>query len=319
MAVSNAQMDVILRQYEDIRLRNHHIQEKRREHVYEHVDGYRELDESTVTVSMDIAKRKLAGEDNANDDIHKLLSDLKKMKQALLVGASLPGDYLEPIYDCPDCQDTGYIGNEKCHCLKQRIVDLVYAQSNIMDYISSNNFDTLSYDYYKGEDLDHFKRAVNISRNFINSFETNPGNILFYGSVGTGKSFLSGCIAKEMLEKGHSVIYFSSSNLFREIARETFENHSKDELYNLYDYIYNCDLLIIDDLGTEISNSFVSSQLFACINERALRKKSTIISTNLTLEDIRDRYSDRIFSRIISSFSACKLSGPDIRIIKKTI
>lgn len=318
MAVSNAQMDIILRQYEDTRLKNHHIHEQRVQYVYDHVDGYKELDESTVTVSLDIAKRKLAGE-TAGEDIHKLLTELKKMKQDLLVGAGLPKDYLEPIYDCPDCQDTGYIGNVKCHCLKQRIVDLVYAQSNIMDYISSNNFNTLSYDYYQGDDLDHFKRSVMISRNFIETFDTNPGNILFYGSVGTGKSFLSGCIAKEMLERGHSVIYFSAANLFREIARETFENHSKDELYKLYDYIYNCDLLIIDDLGTEIANSFVSSQLFACINERAIRKKSTIISTNLSLEDIRDRYSDRIFSRIISTFSACKLSGPDIRIIKKTI
>ena len=95
------------------------------------------------------------------------------------------------------------------------------------------------------------------------------------------------------------------------------ENKSKENLYNFYDYIYNCDLLIVDDLGTEVSNTFVSNQLFSFINERNLRKKSTIISTNLSLEQIRDRYSERVFSRIISTYTACKLSGTDIRIVKR--
>ena len=110
---------------------------------------------------------------------------------------------------------------------------------------------------------------------------------------------------------------FSAISLFDALARETFENKSKEDLYNFYDYIYNCDLLIVDDLGTEVSNTFVSNQLFSFINERNLRKKSTIISTNLSLEQIRDRYSERVFSRIISTYTACKLSGTDIRIVKR--
>lgn len=318
MALTNSQMESILRQYEETRLANQHILAKRKDYVYDNVTGYKDLEDSMVSLSLDIAKRKLAGEP-VNEDIHAILADLKKMKGELLKGAGLASDYLEPIYNCPDCQDTGYINLKKCHCLKQRIINLMYEQSNVVNLIKDNNFDSLSYDYYKGEDLERFKRAVTICHDFVDSFDSKPSNLLFYGTVGTGKSFLSGCVASKILEKGRSVIYFSAINLFKEIAKETFENQSKEDLYSLYEYIYNCDLLIIDDLGTEISNSFVSSQLFACINERALRKKSTIISTNLSLEEIRDRYSDRVFSRIISTFSACKLSGPDIRIIRKTI
>ena len=122
---------------------------------------------------------------------------------------------------------------------------------------------------------------------------------------------------KGAAEKGHSVIYFSASGLFDLLARHSFDFKSKESLPGLYEDLYNCDLLIIDDLGTEITNTFVNSQLFSCMNERHLRRKSVLISTNLSLAEIRDRYSDRIFSRITSNYSLCKLTGTDIRILKK--
>ena len=318
MALTSAQYSTIMQRYEVTRLKNYHLLEERRKYVYENIEGYKELDESTVSVSMDVAKRKMAGDDDAMTELHTLLEDLKGMKRSLLLGAGLPEDYLEPIYDCPDCKDTGYIGgNKKCHCLKQQIIEVLYEQSNIREYLNENNFSKLSYDYHTGEGLEAFKNSVSVSKEFIKNFDFEKKNILFYGSVGTGKSFLSACIAKDILDLGHSVIYFSAISLFDALARETFENKSKEDLYNFYDYIYNCDLLIVDDLGTEVSNTFVSNQLFSFINERNLRKKSTIISTNLSLEQIRDRYSERVFSRIISTYTACKLSGTDIRIVKR--
>jgi DNA replication protein DnaC len=183
--------------------------------------------------------------------------------------------------------------------------------------ISHENFSTLSYDYYQGEDLERFKGAVKISKDFIEKFKQDYHNILFYGTVGTGKSFLSGCIASELLKDGVSVIYFSAAGLFESLARYTFDTKEKEALSAFYQDLYNCELLIIDDLGTEITNTFVASQLFSCLNERNLRSRSTIISTNLSLEEMRDRYSDRVFSRITSSYTICKLTGKDIRMIKK--
>ena len=133
-----------------------------------------------------------------------------------------------------------------------------------------------------------------------------------------GKTFLSHCIAKELIDSAHSVIYFSAFELFDTFAKNTFRKGVKeDEQAELYSYIFDCDLLIIDDLGTELTNSFVSSQLFLTINERLLRKKSTIISTNLPIDIFADTYSERVFSRITSNYKMLKLIGDDIRIQKK--
>lgn len=322
MALNNAQYESIIRDYENIRDANRHTLESRKAEVYQAVPEYRELEDSISTLSVSAAKAMLAGDDNARDRLHDSLLHIRQRQQALLTSAGLPVDYLKPIYRCPACEDTGYITDEnnlkqKCSCFRQREISILYSQSNIQDMISRENFSTLSTEYYQGEDLRRFESAVDLCRNFIKNFNQDYHNILFYGTVGTGKSFLSGCIAKELIDKGYSVIYFSSSGLFDMLARYSFDYKEKEALQDFCEDIYGCDLLIIDDLGTEITNTFVSSQLFYCLNERGLRKKAMIISTNLSLEELRDRYSDRIFSRITSSFSLCKLTGQDIRICKK--
>lgn len=322
MALNNAQYESIIRDYENIRDANRHTLESRKAEVYQAVPEYRELEDSISTLSVSAAKAMLAGDDNARDRLHDSLLHIRQRQQALLTSAGLPVDYLKPIYRCPACEDTGYITDEnnlkqKCSCFRQREISILYSQSNIQDMISRENFSTLSSEYYQGEDLRRFESAVDLCRNFIKNFNQDYHNILFYGTVGTGKSFLSGCIAKELVDKGYSVIYFSSSGLFDMLARYSFDYKEKEALQDFCEDIYGCDLLIIDDLGTEITNTFVSSQLFSCLNERGLRKKAMIISTNLSLEELRDRYSDRIFSRITSSFSLCKLTGQDIRICKK--
>ena len=322
MALNNAQYESIIRDYENIRDANRHTLESRKAEVYQAVPEYRELEDSISTLSVSAAKAMLAGDDSARDRLHDSLLHIRQRQQALLTSAGLPVDYLKPIYRCPACEDTGYITDEnnlkqKCSCFRQREISILYSQSNIQDMISRENFSTLSSEYYQGEDLRRFESAVDLCRNFIKNFNQDYHNILFYGTVGTGKSFLSGCIAKELIDKGYSVIYFSSSGLFDMLARYSFDYKEKEALQDFCEDIYGCDLLIIDDLGTEITNTFVSSQLFSCLNERGLRKKAMIISTNLSLEELRDRYSDRIFSRITSSFSLCKLTGQDIRICKK--
>lgn len=317
MALTNAQYENIMKDYEAAQTRNRRLLTQRQEYVYSQVEGYGELDACVSTVCVEQARKMLAGDDAALQKLKASLADLTAQKTHLLTSAGLPADYLEPVYDCPACRDTGYVDGEKCRCFKQRMIDILYEQSNIRDIISRENFDTLSREYYEGEDLERFGNAVKACRNFTETFGSDYRNLFFYGTVGTGKSFLSGCVAKELLEQGYSVIYFSSSGLFDTLARYTFDSKAKETLYNTYEDLYNCDLVIIDDLGTEVTNSFVTSQLFSCLNERHLRKKSTIISTNFSLEELRDRYSDRIFSRITSNYQLCKLSGPDIRIYKK--
>lgn len=317
MAISNTQYDEILRSYEDRQLKNHHLLEERYAEVYEKAPAYKALEDSLSSISVIQGKKYLEGDDNALLELKDKIRDLKEQKYLTLVKAGFPDDYLEPIYDCPLCRDTGYVNGSKCRCFRQAVISMLYEQSNIKTLLQTDNFHSLSFEYYQGDDLLRFKNAVETCQNFVKNFNSDYHNLFFYGTVGTGKSFLSGCVAKELIEKGNVVIYFSSNSLFELLSKNSFDFKAKEEFNHLLDDLYNCDLLIIDDLGTELTNAFVASQLFSCLNERHIRKKATIISTNLSLEELRDRYSDRIFSRITSNFEVCKLTGPDIRMYKK--
>lgn len=319
MALNNSQYEAIMREYEDKQTRNRHLVEDRTAEVYKNVPGYRELSEAIAATSVSQGKKLLEGDEHALEDLKKSIQDFSSMKEQLLVGAGYPQGYLEPVYDCPDCKDTGYIGNAKCHCFKQAVIDLLYEQSGIRSMLEKENFNILTYDYYQGEDLDRFKNSVQACQNFIKTFDSDYQNLFFYGTVGTGKSFLSGCIAKELIESGHSVIYFSSAGLFETLSRNMFDYKNKEDILSFHEDLYGCDLLIIDDLGTEYTSNVTVSVFFSLLNERHLGKRSTIISTNLSLEDLRNRYSDRIFSRITNQYTICKFTGPDIRMLKKRL
>jgi DNA replication protein DnaC len=163
--------------------------------------------------------------------------------------------------------------------------------------------------------LEYAHIAFDSAQNFVQHFGENGGNLLLYGDTGTGKTFLSNCIAKDLLDRGFSVIYFTAFQLFDIFEKEVF--HKDSDAIEMHQQIFSCDLLIIDDLGTEFANSFTTSQLFLCLNERLLHNKSTVISTNLSMKQIRDLYSERTSSRIISSYTPIKFFGNDIRIEKK--
>lgn len=316
MPLTNTQYDRIFRQYEEKQRQNRLETERRRDYVYAHLPRYRELEDETASLSVEQGKKLLFGDDTALSKLHGSLASLKEQKQQLLLDAGLPADYLEPLFSCPDCRDTGYIEREKCHCLRQAEISLLYEQSGIQDMLKRNNFSLLSYEYYEGEALALFRHAVETCHSFIKNFNSDYRNLFFYGTVGTGKSFLSGCVAKELMDQGYSVIYFGAAGLFDLLSSVSFNAKNRDERQNTYSDLYRCDLLIIDDLGTELTNQFTASQLFSLLNERHLGKKSTLISTNFSLAELRDRYSDRIFSRITSNFEVCRLAGEDIRMYR---
>lgn len=316
MNLTNEQYDAIQREYDAIQLKNRRKLEKRRDEIFEQIPAYAEASSSIASLSVAYGRRLLDGEPGAAKLYHEAVADLSRKKTELLLSAGYPSDYLDPIYDCPGCQDTGYTNSQRCHCFEQKIIRFLYAQSNLQEHLATENFSTLSYEYYEGDDLANFKRAVEVSLSFVKDFPADYKNLIFYGMVGTGKSFLSGCIAKELLERGHSVIYFSSIGLFNLLAQYSFQTNDKEMLYKTYEDLYNCDLVIVDDLGTEVTNSFTNSQFFSFINERHLRKKATIITTNLGIEELKIRYSERILSRLASNYVFRKLTGPDIRLCK---
>lgn len=317
MPLTNSQYDSIIRKYELKQNNNRYRLEERSREIHRNIPEYEQLEHMVASVSVEHGKKLLLGDESALSALKLRLADLTKRKKELLISHGYPANYLEAVYSCPLCKDTGYTPEGKCRCFKQEIINILYEQSNIQEVLQQENFQTLSYEYYRGKDLENFRATVQTAQNFIKNFNSDYHNLFFYGTVGTGKSFLSNCIAKELIQKGNSVLYFSAIGLFDLLSRNTFDYKAKDELASLYDDLYHCDLLIIDDLGTELTTSFTSSQLFSCMNERHLRKKSTLISTNLSLEDLGNRYADRIFSRITSNYELCKFSGQDIRMYKK--
>ena len=264
MGLKNSQYHAIMRKYEQKQLHSHDIQVARYEEVYKKLPEFKALDDSIASLSIQYGKKLLDGDTSAVDALKKDLAELRNRKIHLLKSAGFPEDYLEPVYDCPDCKDT----------------------------------------------------TLRICHHFIDSFGTEFNNLFFYGDVGVGKTFLSTCIAKEIMNREYSVLYFSAPQLFNTLAKNAFDKNDIDA-HNMCEYIFDCDLLIIDDLGTEYTNAFIASQFFTCINERLLHRKSTIISTNLSLESLADLYTERSFSRITSRYSLLKIVGDDIRIKKK--
>ncbi len=324
MALNNSQYDAILRTYEARQLHNHNALEVRRQAIYEQLPELIDIQDAIAQLGISQARKLLDGDVNALADHKKELLALTTEKQELLALAGYPDDYLEPIYDCADCKDTGYIGNKKCHCFQKAIIDLLYTQSNLKHILDKENFDTFSFAYYSDNHVDDttgrtsfevMKEAYFTAKDFVSNFKDNFDNLFLYGDTGVGKTFLTNCIAKELIDQSFSVIYFTSYELFDTLAKGKFDKD--DEAGEIAEHILNCDLLIIDDLGAELANSFSASQLFLCLNERLLRRKSTIISTNLSLEAVVDLYSERTFSRITGNYTLLKLTGDDIRIKKK--
>lgn len=327
MALSNSQYDQLMRTYELRQLDNEHRLRRHYENAYALIPELKELDERVSSLSVAQAKNLLEGDDSALGQLKEKLSLLFVKKKELLLAGGLPEDYLEKKYVCPDCQDTGYIGDKKCHCLQKEIIDMLYAQSNLKAILHRENFSTFCEDYYSGNYIDPLtgkssrelmRTALSACREFAEEFPGKTKNILLYGDTGVGKSFLTHCIAKELMDRSYSVIYFSAVQLFDHLAQNAFGKKEAEETDG-FGHIYDCDLLIIDDLGTELSNAFTVSQLFVCLNERILREKATIISTNLALDDINSVYSERVFSRVSSNYRMLRLIGDDIRIQKKLL
>lgn len=324
MALNQSQYNAILRMYDQKQLHNRRIMEERRNEILSRLPRIKEIEDSISSLSVKQARKLLDGDEGALALLKQQLHSLIAEKSQLLLSAGYPQNYMEPVYECADCKDTGYVNNEKCHCFKRAEIDMLYTQSNLQEVLNEENFDTFSFRYYSANhvdsatgrsSLDNIKEVYRECRDFVDTFSSSFRNLLLYGNPGIGKTFLSHCIAKELIDKSHSVIYFTAFELFDIMAKSRFEKNPVAE--TMYEHIFNCDLLIIDDLGAETSNPFTVSQLFHCINERLLRKKSTIISTNLSFDSLKETYTERTFSRIMSNYKMLKLTGDDIRIKKR--
>lgn len=293
---------------------------RRKEEIQKKCPQILDIEAKVGRLCIELSLSAIRSKEN-KDEIFKTLkdkiTDLRAKKCELLVQNGYPQDYLEMHYKCPKCKDTGYVGMKRCQCYRQKLIKLHYENSDLKDMLLKNNFDNFNMELFpskkiNGEHESPHKNMQNILKNsfdFIKNFNTSSENLLFYGNSGTGKTFLSHCIAKELLDKGYMIVYRTSEALIQDLRNIKLE-HQMD----LEDIIVNCDLLIIDDLGTEQISVFSKAEFFNLINKKLLKNKKMIISTNYTLEELSKNYSERITSRLFGNFSLYKFFGEDIRV-----
>lgn len=328
MGISNTQYQDIMFRYDQTRMKNQRLLDNRLEKLYKEIPELKQIHNNIIELSVKRAKTELLNPEAAEASAGEYAEQkdaLLMRKAEILQSNDYPADYLSSIYTCADCQDTGYINGRPCHCFEQAKLQALYENSNMNEILAQENFSTFSEDYYDDTTVhanlsitprENIRRIREICLDFIKHFDEVYDNLLFYGPTGVGKTFLTHCIAKELLDSAHTVVYLTSLQLFDILEKNRFH---KDDSYTTDEqvsYILNSDLLIIDDLGTELSNSFTVSQLYYFIEERHHGKRSTIISTNLSFSDLRERYSERIFSRFTGYYDFKQIVGNDIRIQK---
>ena len=326
-------LKTLLNEYEKKRIFKINDLENKKQNLYNKLPRLQEIDNELSSLSISTAKNLLISNNKKLiEQLNQNIEKLKKEKNDLLKSIGKDEKYLQVDYDCKLCNDTGYITQNfetiKCNCLKQKIFNLEYNKSNIFN-LSNQNFSTYKSTLYSDiVDKSKYKSDISprenieiikkICINFINNFE-NPKekNLLFTGNTGLGKTFLSSCIANEILKKGKTVLYQTSPIMFDTIIDYRFGKSTS----NIYNNLLDVDLLIIDDLGTECMNNMKFTELFNIVNSRLLNQNNkitkTIISTNLNLQNIFQSYDERIVSRFIGNYNICRFFGEDIRIILK--
>jgi DNA replication protein DnaC len=329
MGLSNAQYEAIRRVYTQRQLDEENALRVRTAEVYEKIPEIREISDTISRMAVASAKRLIAGDPGPAAGLGGRIAELREKKRSLLAAHGYPEDYLEPQYICPDCRDTGYVNGEKCHCFREKEISLLYDQSNLREMLKVQNFDNFDLSLFDdtapdprtGRTVRQYMRDVEkMCRVYVAGFPKEHGSLLFTGKTGLGKTYLSCCIARELLDQCFSVIYLPAAQMFDIFSREKFGSQDGEDpalARSRSEFLRECDLLIIDDLGTELVNTFTVTQLFAVINGRLVNRKGTIISTNLSTNEMRDEFTDRIMSRIISGYRMIPLYGDDVRIRRK--
>ncbi len=235
---------------------------------------------------------------------------LTARRRALLRENGYPEDYSDVKYDCPLCFDSGFVGIDMCSCMKSAISDARLADSDMGRLAATQSFDSFSFSYYTGKDLEMVKSNYDKLRSFAESFDGESGeSFLLVGATGLGKTHLSTAVGVTVIRRGYDVVYKSVQSMLEDFETAQFRGGDPESLRNYYD----CDLLIIDDLGVELSNQFTVSCLYNVINSRINSRRSTIFSTNLTQSELREKYADRITSRLFGEYKPLLFSGVDVR------
>ena len=290
--------------------------EKQRE-VLEKVSGYADLDEKLRTLSISAMEKAQEGDAEAIRALRPAIRKIREEKRVLLEKAGYSPEDLEAHYSCTLCRDSGIFEGKKCRCFMKLQGEILYKQSKMGEILERENFSRFQLERFDNTERkaqtgnktvrEYMKDIRDYFYGYCQNYPENQGNFIFTGGTGTGKTFFLHCIAKALLDRGVSVLYFTAEGLFNHFSRLMREG-IEDE------FVEEVDVLLLDDLGTEFSNSFTASRFFNLLNQRILTRKTMMISTNLNFKDLRELYSDRVVSRMMSDYEIIPLYGRDLRL-----
>jgi DNA replication protein DnaC len=303
--------------------------QERRQRAYRKNPHIMEIDneiKSTVIDAIGVALRSGGDPVDAVEKIKDRNLGLQEERALALTAAGFPPDYLSESYRCSKCHDTGYNGTEICSCLMELYKDEQRKELSELLKLGVETFDNFNLDYYSTEvdartgisPRDSMEIVFETCREYARTFSKKSMNLFLSGGTGLGKTFLSTCIARVVSERGFSVVYDTASSIFSKYEQEKFSKNTDDVDRARADIkrLETCDLLIVDDLGTEMPTSFVTSALYTLINTRLMNDRKMVISSNIPMSDLGRRYSAPIMSRLEGEFLVLNFYGRDIRLIK---
>lgn len=250
------------------------------------------------------------------DALHAESDGLNAAREACLKSLGYPADYTAPKYTCKRCSDTGYLEFKMCDCMKKELTVLGFKKSGLGALLDKQSFESFSLDYYTGSDRETMQANYEICKGYADTFTEKSGSILMIGGTGLGKTHLSTSIAARVIEKGYDVQYVTAQNLIDDFIFERYHRSFNDDTPNRTDRYFECELLIIDDFGTEENNQFSVSSFYNLINSRYNESKPTIINTNIKQNTIVERYTERIASRLFGEYTVLAFPGKDVRMQK---
>ncbi len=329
--INNTMVEHIADQYKQLNKQRREHLEQYNAYVYEALPQIKQIDNEIACLAINSATSVVKGEmtvEEAFEHMEKRRNMLNAQRDELIKKQGIKP--YEPLpYKCTICKDTGTINDQKCNCYKQKVrnymIDSAKKISNFSCDIDKDSFASLSMQYYDKNIIpklgispfEYMAGIVQKCREYCDTFGAESDNLFFSGEPGRGKTYMANCIANELLAKGHFVIYQTSYKLFQFLEDYKFGKLDRDEYEQNSKAIYDCDMLIIDDLGTEYITAYTCSVFFDVINSRLLNNKKTLISTNLSMGDMAKNYTERVASRIKGEFNAMHFIGNDIRVLKR--
>jgi len=321
----------VMRSYEVSRAKAEELLSERKAALFKSFPRIEEIDQALLELGLSLAKLALAKDETGLLNTRSKAEALKQEKTDIMTANNVPTEYLTAVYKCSICSDTGHkppVPGQlpvRCGCLSQRLIETYYSLSNIKGVLEEENFDTFDHRCFSSNIVEaeglspcaNIQHVHRIATNFVQNFDSKFDNLLLYGRTGLGKTFICHCIAKDLLDTEHTVLYLTAPRMFKIIEDFRFSRETQDTPSEMLEAVNDVDLLILDDLGAEFVTVITSSALFDIINQRLLARKPTVISTNLSPIELERHYSERIVSRFTGYYQMIKFFGDDIRVKKK--